>query len=78
MLFELNPTQTMGLLAVSPAHASSCCWRPDGYDGAFVAGLVTLSTAKVFPARPAAVVPWVVVETSATKQIGFNSAYIGG
>jgi len=47
LLFGLNPTQTTMLLAFSALPTASSCYvlaARMGYDGAFVAGLVTLST----------------------------------
>jgi malonate transporter and related proteins len=47
LVFQLNPTQTMVLLAFSALPTASSCYvlaARMGYDGAFVAGLVTLST----------------------------------
>ncbi len=46
-LFQLNPTQTMVLLIFSALPTASSCYvlaARMGYDGAFVAALVTLST----------------------------------
>ncbi len=46
-LFQLDPMQTMVLLAFSALPTASSCYvlaARMGYDGAFVAGLVTLST----------------------------------
>ncbi|WP_210546814.1 AEC family transporter [Rhodoferax sp. PAMC 29310] len=46
-VFQLDPTQTMVLLAFSALPTASSCYvlaARMGYDGAFVAGLVTLST----------------------------------
>ena len=45
--FQLDPTQTLVLLAFSALPTASSCYvlaARMGYDGAFVAGLVTLST----------------------------------
>ena len=45
--FHLEPTQTLVLLAFSALPTASSCYvlaARMGYDGAFVAGLVTLST----------------------------------
>ncbi|MDZ7921265.1 AEC family transporter [Rhodoferax sp.] len=47
LLFGLNPTQTTILLAFSALPTASSCYvlaARMGYDGAYVAGLVTLST----------------------------------
>ncbi len=47
LLFGLNPTQTTMLLAFSALPTASSCYvlaARMGYDGAYVAGLVTLST----------------------------------
>jgi malonate transporter len=47
LLFKLNPTQTTMLLAFSALPTASSCYvlaARMGYDGAYVAGLVTLST----------------------------------
>ena len=46
-VFQLDPTQTLVLLAFSALPTASSCYvlaARMGYDGAFVAGLVTLST----------------------------------
>ena len=46
-LFELNATETTILLAFSALPTASSCYvlaARMGYDGAYVAGLVTLST----------------------------------
>jgi predicted permease len=47
LLFGLSPTQTTILLAFSALPTASSCYvlaARMGYDGAYVAGLVTLST----------------------------------
>ena len=46
-VFQLDPTQTLVLLAFSALPTAPSCYvlaARMGYDGAFVAGLVTLST----------------------------------